>query len=295
MAVRKAVIPAAGLGTRFLPATKSQPKEMLPVVDRPGIQYVVEEAVRAGLDDILVITSRGKATLEDHFDRSPDLEAHLERTGKTEYLEEVRAISEMADFHYVRQKEPLGLGHAVLMAKAHVGDAPFVVMLGDEIVPDPRPDEPPLIELMNEIYEKQNASVIAVQAVAREDIHTYGVIDAQETADGFLRLRGMVEKPAAEDAPSNLASRGRYLFTPAIFDAIERTSEGVGGEIQLTDAIRLLAQEEGMFAYVHEGPILDVGKKLDYLKATVELALRRDDLGRPFRSWLEERFSNDRG
>lgn len=291
MAVRKAVIPAAGLGTRFLPATKSQPKEMLPVVDRPGIQYVVEEAVRAGLDDILVITSRGKATLEDHFDRSIELEAHLERTGKTEYLEEVRAISEMADFHYVRQKAPLGFGHAVLLAKQHVGDEPFVVMVGDEIVPDPQGDEPPLIERMDEIYEKQQASVIAVQEVAREDIHSYGVIDPEETADGFLKLKGMVEKPAVEDAPSNLASRGRYLFTPAIFDAIERTSEGVGGEIQLTDAIRLLAQEEGVFAYVHDGPILDVGKKLDYLKATVELALRREDLGDPFRTWLQERFA----
>ena len=295
MAVRKAVIPAAGLGTRFLPATKSQPKEMLPVVDRPGIQYVVEEAVRAGLDDILVITSRGKATLEDHFDRSPDLEAHLERTGKTEYLEEVRAISDMADFHYVRQKAPRGFGHAVLLAKQHVGNEPFVVMVGDEIVPEPRGDEPSLIEGMNLIYEAQNASVIAVQEVAREDIHSYGVIDPEETSDGFVRIKSIVEKPAVEDAPSNLASRGRYLFTPAIFEAIERTSEGVGGEIQLTDAIDLLAREEGVFAYVHGGPILDVGKKMDYLKATVELALRRDDLGAPFRTWLEERFSTDRG
>ena len=295
MSVRKAVIPAAGLGTRFLPATKSQPKEMLPVVDRPGIQNVVEEAVRAGLEDILVITSRGKATLEDHFDRSIELEAHLERAGKTEYLEEVRAISEMADFHYVRQKEPLGFGHAVLLAKAHVGDEPFVVMVGDEIVPEPRGDEPPLIERMSDIYEKQNASVIAVQEVAREDIHSYGVIDPEETPDGFVKLKGMVEKPAVSDAPSNLASRGRYLFTPSIFSAIERTSEGVGGEIQLTDAIRLLAQEEGVYAYVHDGPILDVGKKLDYLKATVELALRRDDLGGPFRSWLTERFGRDGG
>lgn len=207
MSVRKAVIPAAGLGTRFLPATKSQPKEMLPVVDRPGIQYVVEEAVRAGLDDILVITSRGKTTLEDHFDRSIELEAHLERTGKTEYLEEVRAISEMANFHYVRQKEPLGFGHAVLLAKAHVGDDPFVVMVGDEIVPEPRDDEPPLIERMAEIYEKQNASVIAVQEVARKDIHSYGVIDPEETADGFVKLKGMVEKPAVEDAPSNQIGR----------------------------------------------------------------------------------------
>ncbi len=289
MAVRKAVIPAAGLGTRFLPATKSQPKEMLPVVDRPGIQYVVEEAVRGGLDDILIITSRGKATLEDHFDRSLELEHHLEQRGKMDLLQEVRDIAQMADFHYVRQKEPLGFGHAVLMARAHVGDEPFVVMVGDEIVPDPRGDEPPLVERMAEIYEKQNVSVIAVQEVAAADIPGYGVIDPEDTADGFVRLRGMIEKPAVEDAPSNLASRGRYLFTPAIFDAIERTAEGVGGEIQLTDAIRLLAEEEGVYAYIHEGPILDVGKKLDYLKATIELALRRDDLGGPFKRWLLQR------
>ena len=291
MAVRKAVIPAAGLGTRFLPATKSQPKEMLPVVDRPGIQYVVEEAVRSGLDDILVITSRGKATLEDHFDRSLELEAHLERTGKTELLEEVRAIAEMANFHYVRQKEPLGFGHAVLLAKEHVGDEPFVVMVGDEIVPEPQGDEPPLVERMNDLFETKNASVIAVQEVAKEDIAGYGVIDPDPQEDGSLKLKGMVEKPAVEDAPSNLASRGRYLFTPQIFDAIERTSEGVGGEIQLTDAIRLLAQEQGVYAYVHTGPILDVGKKLDYLKATVELALRREDLAAPFREWLTERVA----
>ena len=295
MAVRKAVIPAAGLGTRFLPATKSQPKEMLPVVDRPGIQYVVEEAVRAGLDDILVITSRGKHTLEDHFDRSVELEAHLERTGKTEYLEEVRAISEMADFHYVRQKAPLGFGHAVLLAKQHVGDEPFVVMVGDEIVPEPRGDETSLIGGMDAIFEKQNASVIAVQEVPAEDISSYGAIDPEETADGFVKLKGMVEKPAVQDAPSNLASRGRYLFTPGIFDAIERTSEGVGGEIQLTDAIRLLVEEEGVFAYVHDGPILDVGKKLDYLKTTVELVLRRDDLADPFRTWLQERLAAEQG
>ena len=291
MAVRKAVIPAAGLGTRFLPATKSQPKEMLPVVDRPGIQYVVEEAVRSGLDDILVITSRGKATLEDHFDRSLELEAHLERTGKTQLLEEVRSIAEMANFHYVRQKEPLGFGHAVLLAKEHVGDEPFVVMVGDEIVPEPQGDEPPLVERMNELFEAKNASVIAVQEVAKEDIAGYGVIDPDPQEDGSLKLKGMVEKPAVEDAPSNLASRGRYLFTPQIFDAIERTSEGVGGEIQLTDAIRLLAQEQGVYAYVHTGPILDVGKKLDYLKATVELALRREDLAAPFGQWLTERVA----
>ena len=291
MQVRKAVIPAAGLGTRFLPATKSQPKEMLPVVDRPGIQYVVEEAVRGGLDDILVVTSRGKSTLEDHFDRSLELEHHLERTGKTELLQEVRRIAELANFHYVRQKEPLGFGHAVLLGREHVGAAPFVVMVGDEIVPEPRDDEPPLIDRMVSLYEKHNKSVIAVQEVTPEDAPSYGIIDPGGEGEGFVELKGMVEKPAREDAPSNLASRGRYLFTPTIFDAIERTSTGVGGEIQLTDAIRLLAREEGVIAYIHTGPILDVGKKLDYLRATVELALRRDDLGEDFARWLRDRVA----
>lgn len=291
VSVHKAVIPAAGLGTRFLPATKSQPKEMLPVVDRPGIQYVVEEAVRGGLDDILVITSRGKVTLEDHFDRSLELEHHLERTGKTELMEEVKAIAQLADFHYVRQKEPLGFGHAVLLGKAHMGDEPFVVMVGDEIVPEPLNGEPPLVDRMVALYEKHNKSVIAVQEVAPEDAPSYGIIDVGEQGDGYVELKGMVEKPAADDAPSNLASRGRYLFTPAIFEAIEQTSEGVGGEIQLTDAIRLLAEREGVLAYVHPGPILDVGKKLDYLRATVELALRRDDLAEEFASWLRGRVA----
>ena len=292
MGVRKAVIPAAGLGTRFLPATKSQPKEMLPVVDRPGIQYVVEEAVRGGLDDILVVTSRGKSTLEDHFDRSLELEHHLERTGKTELMEEVRRIAELANFHYVRQKEPLGFGHAVLLGKEHVGASPFVVMVGDEIVPEPRGDEPALVDRMVALYEEHNKSVIAVQEVDPEDAPSYGIINPGNEGEGFVELKGMVEKPAREDAPSNLASRGRYLFTPAIFDAIERTSTGVGGEIQLTDAIRLLAQEEGVIAYVHTGPILDVGKKLDYLRATVELALRRDDLGEDFGRWLHDRVAS---
>lgn len=291
MAVRKAVIPAAGLGTRFLPATKSQPKEMLPVVDRPGIQYVVEEAVRAGIEDILVVTARGKGTMEDHFDRSPELEYQLEKSGKSESLEEVRAVAMMADIHYVRQKEPRGFGHAVAVARNHVGDEPFVVMVGDEIVPEPRGEEASLIDSMVGLYEKHGCSVIAVQEVARDDIASYGVVDPAGEVDGAVKLKGMVEKPAVEDAPSNLASRGRYLLTPAIFDAIDRTSEGVGGEIQLTDAIQLLAEEEGVLAYVHKGPILDVGKKLDYLKATVELALRRDDLAPAFRAWLEERFS----
>jgi UTP--glucose-1-phosphate uridylyltransferase len=278
VSIKKAVIPAAGLGTRFLPATKSQPKEMLAVVDKPAVQYVVEEARRAGIDDVLVVTSRGKSTLEDHFDRSPELEHHLERTGKEEELAEIREVAGLASLHYVRQQEPLGFGHAVLMASEHVGDQPFVVMVGDEIVPEPEGEEDQLIERMIEIYESTGGSVLAVQEVPKEDIPSYGIVDIEELEGDHARIRGIVEKPAVADAPSNLASRGRYLFTPGIFDAIERTEPGIGDEIQLTDAIQLLAEKEPIFAYVHEGPILDVGKKIDFLKATIELALRRDDL-----------------
>ena len=288
MQVRTAVLPAAGLGTRFLPATKSQPKEMIPVIDKPGIQYAVEEAVRVGVDDILIVTSRGKATVEDHFDRSLELEHHLERTGKTEYLEQVRAIADLANFHFVRQKEPRGFGHAVLVAKAHVGDAPFYVLVPDEIVPDPRANETGLLEELARIYEREGAGAIAVQEVPEADVSSYGIVDTDAVTDGVARIKTMVEKPSAADAPSRLASRGRYLFTPAIFDALERTSEGVGGEIQLTDAINLVAQEDHMYAYVHDGPIYDVGKKMDYLRTTVELALRRDDLGGAFKDFLRE-------
>jgi UTP--glucose-1-phosphate uridylyltransferase len=288
MTVRKAVIPAAGLGTRFLPATKSQPKEMLGVIDKPAIQYIVEEATRAGLADVLVVTSRGKSTLEDHFDRSLELEHHLERTGKKDQLAEVRRVAEMANLYYVRQKEPLGLGHAVLTARDHVGDQPFVVMLGDEIVPEPEADELPLIGRMIEIHESTGGSVLAVQEVPKEDISSYGVVDVEEPEGDHARIRGMVEKPTLADAPSNLASRGRYLFTPGIFDAIEGTEPGVGGEIQLTDGIRLLAEEEPVFAYIHAGPILDVGKKLEFLEATIELALRRDDLRDEVQAYLRQ-------
>ena len=287
-AVRKVVIPAAGLGTRFLPATKSQPKEMLPVVDKPGIQYVVEEAVRAGLEDILIVTGRGKDSLEDHFDRSLELESHLERTGKDEELAIVRAIADLADIHYVRQKEPLGFGHAVLAGRAHVGDEPFVVMVGDEIVPEPRGDEEPLLERMIDVFERHDGSALMVQEVPAESVSSYGVVAGEAVADGVLRVSDMVEKPAPGDAPSNLAARGRYVFEPEIFEAIERTSTGVGGEIQLTDAIRLLAQERAVFAYVHDGPIFDAGKKLDWLRATLELALRRDDLAKPLQELLRE-------
>ena len=288
MTVRKAVIPAAGLGTRFLPATKSQPKEMIAVIDRPGIQYIVEEAVNAGLDDILIITGRGKHSMEDHFDRSPDLEAHLERTGKLEELEEVRRIGELADVHFVRQKEQKGFGHAVAFARRHVGDHPFVVMVGDEISPEPLEGEQSLTTRMIQIYEEKQASVVTVQEVPLENISSYGAVDPGEREGDVVKLLDMIEKPAPQAAPSNLAARGRYLFTPDIFDAIDRTTSGYGGEIQLTDAIRLLAKEKAVFAYIHDGPILDVGKKLDFLKAVTELALRREDLAKPVKEYIIE-------
>jgi UTP--glucose-1-phosphate uridylyltransferase len=286
--VSKAVIPAAGLGTRFLPATKSQPKEMLPVIDKPGVQYVVEEAVRSGLDDILIVTSRGKQTLEDHFDRSLELERHLEEKGKKEELEEIIAIANLASVHYVRQKEPLGFGHAVLMAREHVGDNTFAVMVGDEIVPEPQGTEAELLVRMIQIHEETGASVLAVQEVEKEDIASYGVIDVENVEGDVTKVREMVEKPDPEEAPSNLAARGRYVLTPDIFDAIANTDPGVGGEIQLTDAIRQLARAGNVYAYIHDGPILDVGKKLDYLRATIELALRRADLSKDIIDFLRE-------
>lgn len=289
MTVRKAVIPAAGLGTRFLPVTKVQPKEMLPVVDKPGIQYIVEDAVRAGIEDILIVTGRGKGAIEDHFDRSLELEHHLEAAGKTEELEEVRRIGDMAEVHFVRQKEPLGFGHAVSVARSHVGDEPFVVMVGDEIVPERIDDEPPFLPRMIECHEETGSSVVAVQRMPLEEISSYGVVDPDDwKADDLVRMKGMVEKPSREDAPSDLGSVGHYIFSPDIFDALDQTSAGVGGEIQLTDAINLLAREKSVYAYVHDGPIYDVGKKLDYLKATIELALRRDDLAKPLRDYLNE-------
>jgi UTP--glucose-1-phosphate uridylyltransferase len=251
----------------------------------------MEEAHRVGIDDVLVVTSRGKSTMEDHFDRSPELEHHLERTGKDELLAEIKDVAALARLHYVRQQEPAGFGDAVGMASEHVGDQPFVVMVGDEIVPEPEGDEVELIGRMIEIHEATGGSVLAVQEVPKEDIPSYGIVDIEELDGDHARIKGIVEKPAAADAPSSLASRGRYLFTPGIFDAIERTEPGVGDEIQLTDAIQLLAEKEHIVAYVHEGPILDVGKKVDYVKATIELALRRDDLRDELTAHLRELIS----
>jgi UTP--glucose-1-phosphate uridylyltransferase len=284
MNVRKAVIPAAGLGTRFLPATKAQPKEMLPVVDTPAIQYVVEEAVRAGTDDILIITGRGKRTLEDHFDRSAELEQYLESAGKHEELKEVRAISEMAAIHYIRQARAAGLGDAVAHAEHHVAGEPFAVLLGDDIVAE----ADPLLERMIGVYERYGRSVIAVQEVRREDIHLYGAIAPEWVEDDLARVVDIVEKPPPEQAPSNLAAIGRYVLTPQIFGAIRETAPDARGEIQLTDALAALAHEQAVYAYRFEGTRYDIGKKLDYLRATVELAAGRDDLGPEFRAFLAD-------
>ena len=288
--VTKAVIPAAGLGTRFLPATKAQPKEMLPVVDRPAIQYVVEEAVRAGIDDILIITGRGKRSLEDHFDRNFELEYYLRQKGKDEDLEEVMALAEMADIHYVRQGEPLGLGHAVSVARKHVGDNPFVVMLGDDIM-DVRSR---VLEGMIDTYTHYGRSVVALSEFPREEISSYGCVKPEQVTDQLVRILDIVEKPSPEEAPSNLAVMGRYVFTPEIFPALERVKPGVGGEIQLTDAIALLLADQTVYGYVFRDGRYDIGKKLDYLRATVELAAEREDIGPEFRDFLAK-FVRDRG
>jgi len=280
--VRKAVIPAAGLGTRFLPATKAQPKEMLPVVDKPAIQYVVEEAVRSGIDDILIITGRGKRSLEDHFDRSVELEAELQAKGKDEELEEVRRLSDLADIHYVRQGEPLGLGHAVSVARKHVGDHPFVVLLGDDIMDD----QSTVLEEMIAVHERTGASVLSCKEFPPDQIGLYGCVAYETAGDRLLRIQSIVEKPDPGRAPSSWAVLGRYVFTPGIFDAIEQVQPGKGGEIQLTDAIGLLLATEEVLGYTFVHGRYDVGNKLDYLRATVELALARPDLGPEFRAWL---------
>jgi UTP--glucose-1-phosphate uridylyltransferase len=282
MPVTKAVIPAAGLGTRFLPATKAQPKEMLPVVDKPAIQYVVEEAVAAGIKDILIITGRGKRSLENHFDRSFELEYWLEAKGDEKKLAQVRAVSEMADIHYIRQKQPLGLGHAVLTAERHVGDQPFAVLLGDDIIGEP------LLQRMLGVYEQYGRSVIALQEVPREDIRFYGAATPEPVEENLVKVLDIVEKPDPAVAPSNLAAIGRYVFTPEIFGELRKLQPGVGGEIQLTDAINALAKVQVVLGYLFDGVRYDIGKKIDYLRATVEMAAEREDLGEEFREFLSE-------
>ncbi|GEA84778.1 UTP--glucose-1-phosphate uridylyltransferase GalU [Cellulomonas gelida] len=291
MTIHKAVIPAAGLGTRFLPATKSTPKEMLPVVDKPAIQYVVEEAVAAGLDDVLLITGRSKRTLADHFDAVPELEAALEAKGDTERLAKVRESTDLAHVHFVRQGQPRGLGHAVLQAKHHVGDEPFAVLLGDDLIDE----RDALLTPMLEIQERLGGSVIALLEVPAEQISSYGCaavepLDGDEDAD-TVRITGLVEKPPVDEAPSNLAIIGRYVLHPAVFDVLEQTAPGRGGEIQLTDALATLMDMPaerggGVTGVVFRGRRYDTGDRLDYLKAVVRIAVDRPDLGPDFKDWL---------
>jgi UTP--glucose-1-phosphate uridylyltransferase len=283
--IRKAVFPAAGLGTRFLPATKAQPKEMLPLVDKPIIQYVIEEAVASGLTNIIIVTGRGKNAIEDHFDVSSELERLLLERGKTDLLEQVRAISSMINVAYVRQGETLGLGHAVLMARDLVGDEPFAVMLGDDIIDS----QVPCMKQMVDVFERHGGPVIAVHRVPREEISAYGVIDGVNEGDEgrVYRIRDMVEKPKVDEAPSDLAIIGRYILTPDIFEVLEKTPRDAGGEIQLTNGLRVLAARRGVFGYRFEGVRHDAGNKLGFLMATVEFALKREDLGGPFREYLK--------
>jgi UTP--glucose-1-phosphate uridylyltransferase len=281
--VRKAVIPAAGLGTRFLPATKSSPKEMLPVVDKPAIQYVVEEAVQAGLTDILIITGRNKRAVEDHFDRNYELEHFLDAAGKHELLKEVQFASDLADIHYVRQRDPLGLGHAVSVARHHVGGEPFAVLLADDLMVD----DGALLRSMLAVHDEYGRSVVALHEVGRDEISAYGCVEPKaDHGDGLVEVQRIVEKPAPEDAPSNLAVIGRYVFTHEIFDSLDRIEPGRGGELQLTDAIALLLETQAVFGKVCEGGRYDVGQKLDFLRANVELALARPDLGPELADYL---------
>ena len=280
--VRTAVFPAAGLGTRFLPATKAQPKEMLPLVDKPLIQYVVEEAVAAGIDRIVLVTSRGKSSIEDHFDYSEELERALEERGKSELLEQVRAVSSLARISSVRQAQALGLGHAVLQAKDEVGNSPFAVMLSDDIVDS----EDPCIGQMIRLFERRGNPVIALQEVPRSEVHHYGIVAGTPAEDRVFALSDMVEKPSVDEAPSRYAIIGRYLLPPEIFGILEETRSDVGGEIQLTSGLKSLLGRGPVDGYLFHGTRYDAGDKLGYLKATVELAMKREDLGPAFREWL---------
>ncbi len=292
MSIKKAIIPAAGLGTRFLPATKAQPKEMLPIVDKPTIQYIVEEAVASGIEDIMIITGRGKRAIEDHFDYTPELEYELSAHGKDELIEQVRRISDMVNIHYIRQKAPRGLGHAIHCAKSFINDEPFAVLLGDDIAVC---KEKPALRQLMDVYEAYHATVISVYAVPDEDVSRYGVVDPDPSfhgPKGVMKLRGLVEKPAREEAPSHFAVFGRYIITPAIFEILEHTQPGAGGEIQLTDALVELGTREEMYALDFEGKRYDVGQKLGFLRATVDFALARADLGEAFAQMLRQKYEN---
>ncbi len=283
MRVRKAVFPAAGLGTRFLPATKAQPKEMLPIVDKPVIQYVVEEAVASGIENIIMVTGRGKNAIEDHFDRSIELEQVLARKGQEDLLQEVRKISELISFCYIRQKEPLGLGHAVLVARDLVGEEPFAVLLGDDLIDAPVP----ALQQLLEVFERYQCPVLGVNPIPREEIGSYGVIDGRQVSEGIYRVTDLIEKPPPEEAPSTFGIVGRYILTPQIFEALVETPPDPGGEIQLTDGLKRLLQRQAIYAYELKGRRYDAGNKLGFLQATVELALKRRDIGKEFREYLQ--------
>ena len=284
MTVKKAIIPAAGLGTRFLPATKSQPKEMLPIVDKPTLQYIIEEAIESGIEEILIITGRNKKSIEDHFDKSVELELELEQKGKKEMLEMVRDISNMVNIHYIRQKEPKGLGHAIHCAKSFIGDEPFAVLLGDDIVDA---DTPCLKQLIN-TYDEYKTTILGVQEVAKEDTDKYGILDVKHIEDRVYKVKDMVEKPSVESAPSHIALLGRYIINPSIFEILENQEPGKGGEIQLTDALKTLSTQEAIYAYNFEGRRYDVGDKFGFLEATIDFALKRDGLREDLLNYMKD-------
>ncbi|WP_019722217.1 UTP--glucose-1-phosphate uridylyltransferase GalU [Heyndrickxia coagulans] len=290
--IKKAIIPAAGLGTRFLPATKAMPKEMLPIVDKPTIQYIVEEAIDSGIEDIIIVTGKGKRAIEDHFDHAFELEDNLIAKKKFDLLEKVRQPAEV-DIHYIRQKEPKGLGHAIWCARKFIGNEPFAVLLGDDIIQA----EPPCLKQMIDVYEQVHSSVIAVMEVAREETNRYGIIDPLDQKGRIYDVKGFVEKPKVEEAPSNVAIIGRYILTPEIFDFLSLQKTGSGGEIQLTDAIEQLNETQKVYAYAYEGKRYDVGEKFGFIKSTIEMALSREDLRDDLLRYLEDlqwRIQNDR-
>lgn len=286
--VKKAIIPAAGLGTRFLPATKAQPKEMLPIVDKPTLQYIVEEAIDSGIEEILVITGRNKKSIEDHFDKSVELELELEKSGKQEMLDMVRHISDMVNIQYIRQKEPRGLGHAVLCAKSFIGNEPFAVILGDDIVDS----EKPCLKQLIDIYNEYNTTILGVQQVKREDVNKYGIVNGKQIDEKLYLIKDLVEKPDIENAPSNIAILGRYILKPEIFDVLENQKPGKNNEIQLTDALKTLSETQAMYAYEFDGKRYDVGEKFGFLQATVEFALKNKELEEQFLNYLKNLVNN---
>jgi len=290
MKVRKAIIPAAGLGTRFLPATKAMPKEMLPIVDKPTIQYVVEEAVASGIEDIIIVTGKGKRAIEDHFDNSFELEYNLREKGAFDLLEEVQKPSKMADIHYIRQKEPKGLGHAIWCARKFIGNEPFAVLLGDDIVQA----ETPCIKQMMDLYSRYHASILGVMIVPDDEVSRYGIVQGKKYDERFYSVKGLIEKPPKKQAPSNLAIMGRYILNPKIFDILERQNPGVGGEIQLTDAIAELTRYEEVYAYEFDGRRYDVGDKFGFVKTTIEFALHNKEIQQKIREYLKCLVSDSR-